>query len=281
MSERHTRWLLILLVVGQMLLLTAQVRQPDGGTGYLEKAVMQLLGPVASSVAWTADAIRRMGDNFRLNRTLTEENQQLHREVERLRRERVENLGAVAELQRLSEALDYRRASGAEIQAADIVYIDHASWLQTAILSVRPSSVRVNEPVVSPAGLVGRVVLVAGGYAKIQLVTDRSASVGVMIERTRRQGIAHGGGQGYLALDFVPLQSDVRSGDVVVTAGIDGIYPRGVRVGTVVSVEAGDDLFHRIRVLPAVDFGSLDHVFLIGRESVPAEMVEDLPDARP
>jgi rod shape-determining protein MreC len=242
---------------------------------------MQLVGPVASSVAWTAGAFRRTSNSIRLNRTLIDENRRLRVEIEILRRESVEHLGAEAELQRLSEALAYQRTSGGEIQAADIVYIDHASWLQTAILAVRPSSVRVNQPVVSPTGLVGRVVLVAGGYAKIQLITDRSASVGVMIERTRRQGITHGGGRGFLELDYVPLQSDVRPGDVVVTAGIDGVYPRGVRVGRVASVEAGDELFHRIRVLPGVDFGSLDHVFLLDRDSFPAEVMEDLPDARP
>lgn len=125
----------------------------------------------------------------------------------------------------------------------------------------------------------GRVVLVSGPYAKVQLVTDRSAGVGVMIERTRRQGVLRGAGGGGLELDFVPLQAEVQVGDAVVTAGIDGIYPRGIPVGRVVSFEPGDELFYRIRVAPNVDFGLLDQVYVLGRLQVPDEMKE--ADAQP
>lgn len=73
----------------------------------------------------------------------------------------------------------------------------------------------------------------------------------------------------------------MRVGDLVVTAGIDGIYPRGVPVGSVAAVVVGSELFHRIRVMPLVDFGLLDQVFVLDRESIPAELKEDLPDANP
>jgi rod shape-determining protein MreC len=126
---------------------------------------------------------------------------------------------------------------------------------------------------------VGRVVVVAGGFAKVQLVTDGAASVGAMIERTRRQGIVHGGEQGTLELDFVPLQADVRVGDAVVSAGIDGIFPRGLPIGKINSVEPGNELFHRIGLTPAVDFGRLDQVYLLERESL-AELTLESPDER-
>jgi len=141
--------------------------------------------------------------------------------------------------------------------------------------------VQVNQPVVSGDGLVGRVVVAAGPYAKVQLIADRSASVGGMIERTRRQGVVRGAGRGSLELDFVPLQADVRVGDMVVTAGIDGIYPRGIPVGQVVEVEPGGELFHKIRMAPTVDFGVLEVVYLLDREPVPAEVKEAIPDAEP
>ena len=127
----------------------------------------------------------------------------------------------------------------------------------------------------------GRVVLVTPPYAKVQLITDRSASVGAMIERTRRQGLVRGTQGGELVLDFVPLQSDVRVGDRVRTAGIDGIYARGVPLGTVVSVEPGNELFHRIQLRPAVDFGRLDQVFIREREAVPQATREADLDAEP
>jgi rod shape-determining protein MreC len=134
--------------------------------------------------------------------------------------------------------------------------------------------------VLSADGLVGRVITVAGPYAKVQLITDRAASVGGMVLRNRRQGVVRGGGgrgSGGLELDYVPRQADVREGDRVVTAGIDGVYPRGIALGTVTAVEQGGQLFYRIQLAPAVDFGSLDQVYLLDYPAVPASV----KDARP
>jgi rod shape-determining protein MreC len=126
-------------------------------------------------------------------------------------------------------------------------------------------------------------VLTAGPYAKAQLITDRAAGVGAMILRTRRQGVVRGSGRGSggLELDYVPLQADVRPGDFVITAGIDGVYPRGIPIGTVVSVAPGGQLFHKIQLAPAVDFGALDQVYLLEYEPVPPDLKEAAPDVRP
>ena len=281
MSERHTRWLLVVLLLAQLLVLTAQVRDPTGGNSVLEAGAVRSLAPLASLVASVADGVRNLGSNVRLNRTLIEENELLRSRLEELQRQNMRLFGVESDLQRLSEALDYERATGGPLMAADIVYIDHTSWLQTAIVSVKEGRAQIDQPVVSTVGLVGRVVLVAGRYAKIQLITDRSASVGVMIQRTRRQGVIRGSGGGNLELDYIPAQADVKAGDLVVTAGIDGVYPRGVPVGSIAAVAAGAELFHRIRVAPRVDFGLLDQVFILGRQPVPEELKEELPDASP
>jgi rod shape-determining protein MreC len=128
------------------------------------------------------------------------------------------------------------------------------------------------------------VVTVSGPYAKVQMITDRLAGVSAMILRNRRQGVVRGGGRGDgLELDYVPLQADVRPGDRVLTAGIDGVYPRGIPIGTVASVEAGgQQLFHRIQVVPAVDFGAVDQVYLLEYQAVPPPLTqESRPGARP
>lgn len=242
---------------------------------------MRSLAPLANLVNFVGDSVRNLGSNVRLNRSLIEENARLRERLEELQRDNMRLFGAQADMQRLAVALGYERAAGMPLRAADIVYIDHASWLQTAIVAVAKGSVEIDQPVVATSGLVGRVVLTAGGYAKIQLITDRSASVGVMIERTRRQGVVRGNGEGSLELDYITTQADVRTGDTVVTAGIDGIYPRGVPVGTVAAVDAGDELFYRIRVVPLVDFGVLDQVFILDREPIPIELKEDLDGASP
>jgi len=117
----------------------------------------------------------------------------------------------------------------------------------------------------------------------VQLITDRAAGVGGMILRNHRQGVVRGGGRGSgaLELDYVPLQTDVRVGDQVLTAGIDGVYPRGIPVGTVIKVEGGGQLFHNVQLAPAVDFGALDQVYLLDYAAVPPRLKENSPSGHP
>ncbi len=239
------------------------------------------MAPITGFVAWVGNGVTGFTENMALRRTLLAENLRLREEVGELREQSIRNFGLAEDLDHLAVALTYTRAFEADLQVADLVYIDYASWLQTAILKTAADSVGVNQPVVAGQGLVGRVVLVAGPYAKVQLITDRAASVGVMIDRTHRQGVVKGAGRGNLELDYVSLQADVRVGDLVTTAGIDGIYPRGIPVGIVTAAIPGDNLFYEIRVAPAVDFGLLDQVYILEEEAVPEAVKEALPDARP
>jgi len=263
------------------MLLSAQVPSVGGGNSSLEAALLLAVAPVTTVVSWLGDLTVSAGQGLSLRRALLEDNERLRSEVESLKRQTIEGFGLEQEVQRLSVALEYSRTRGTGLQVADIVFVDHASWLQTIVLAVEEGKAVHNQPVVSSRGLVGRVVVESGRYAKVQLVTDRSASVGVMIERSRRQGLVRGAGGGELELDFVPLQSEVLIGDRVVTAGIDGVFPRGIPVGTITEVEPGSELFHKIRLVPAVDFGHLDQVYLLQGVNVPEDIKSDLPDARP
>ena len=281
MSERRIRWLLLLLLFGQLILLTSQIPDPGGESSALEATTLRLVAPLAGLVAASSELLTEVGHGLATQRRLAEENRTLRREVERLERETVRLFGVDEDLRRLEGAVDYARQAPAPLRVADILFIDHVSPLQTLVISLGESENVVNRPVLASEGLVGRVVVASGPYAKVQLITDRSASVGAMIRRTRRQGVVRGAGRGRLDLDYIPLQADVRVGDLVLSAGIDGIYPRGIPIGTVTSIEPGSELFHRIRVQPQVDFGLLDQVYVLGREPVPEEVREADLDAEP
>lgn len=277
-SERRSRWLLLIVLALQLILLSAQA-QTESGSSRLESLFVRSVAPVSRAVSGGSSVFENFKEGLRTRETLKRENRDLRIEVERLRRERIESLGVKRELERLSEALDYATVPKGSLRVADIVYIDHVSWLQTLVLYVGSDEVVRNQAVVSSDGLVGRVVTSAAPYAKVQLVTDRYASVGGMLQRTRRQGVVKGSSPGSLELTYVPLQADVRIGDLVVTAGIDGIYPRGVPIGKITEVRPGDELFHEIRLTPAVDFGVLDQVYVLDRMPMPEEIKKADPDA--
>jgi rod shape-determining protein MreC len=279
-DERRTGWVLIVVLVGQLVYLAVQGAR--AGQTRLETVGLRLLGPMARGVASIPAGFQDAREGVKLRGTLLEENRQLRREVEDLRLRNLRLADVEGEMLRLGDAVRYPTPPAGRIRAADIVYVDHTSWLRTLILYTGREAARKDQAVLSPTGLVGRVIATSGPYAKVQLITDRAAGIGGMILRTRRQGVVRGIGRGSgLELNYVPLQADVRSGDRVLTAGIDGVFPRGIPIGTVVSVEPGGQLFHRIQVAPAVDFGTLDQVYLLEYQAVPQTLKETAPGAKP
>ena len=117
--------------------------------------------------------------------------------------------------------------------------------------------------VIAALGGVGRLIVPAVRSAKVQLLVDRNAAAGALIERSRAQGVVLGTGDERLRMDYVSEVADVAVGDIVVTSGIDGIYPKGFVIGKVDAVEKNGSAFKRISVRPAVDFLSLEEVLVI------------------
>lgn len=279
MTERRTRWILVLLLVAQLVLITAQVSTTQPEPTLLERGLLRLVAPMVRSVREVSQLPGRLLDGFRRQRTLLEENRRLRDDVRELRLEVLRLADIEGELDRLRDALEYPQPrEDAGMRVADVVYADHTSSMRTLIVYIGDTTgVERNQPVVAADGLVGRVLFTTGPYAKVQLLTDRAAAVGAMIERTRRQGIIRGWGASELRLQLVPLQAEVQPGDRVLTSGLDGVYPRGIPVGRVVSVESSEGLFHRISVRPATDFGTLDQVYLLSSDPVPEELQRKLP----
>jgi rod shape-determining protein MreC len=261
---------LVLLLLGELLLLSRQASGRGQEGPLLAGAEVGLLGPLARGITRVETSLGSIGSSFRFRNSVMAENERLRAEVDDLQRQLLRLQTVQGAFLRLGEAVDYAHRTEQQLQVADVVYADYSSWLRSLLLYVGAHGAQTDQPVIDERGLVGRVVAVGGGYAKVQLVTDRTSAVGAMIERTGRQGVAHGDGHSGLVLDYVPLQAELRPGDRVVTAGIDGVYPRGIPIGVVRAVRPGTQLFHRIEVAPLVDFGTLDHAYLL-----PA-----LPDAR-
>jgi rod shape-determining protein MreC len=254
---------------GQLLLLAARApdRQEDAAN-LLAGATFRALAPVLGAVSWVADRFESFGHGRRARGVLETENRRLKEELALLRRERLRLAGLDAEVEELARGLAYARQSGLELRAAEVVYADRGSWLRALILRVGARGARLDQAVLAEDGVVGRVIASSGPWAKVQLVTDRASAVGVELESARRQGIARGEGD-ELLIDYVPRQAEVTVGERVLTAGIDGVYPRGLPVGVVVAVEPGTGLFHLIRVRPAVELSQLSTLFLLERGPEP------------
>jgi rod shape-determining protein MreC len=279
-TERRSRWLLVLVLVGQLVLLSLQAPGSSADQSLLETVTLRAVAPLGRIVFAGGGVLGAGREWFRSRSALREENETLVERVRTLEEERIRFFGLEEQLERLEAAVRYQPPGEGQVRAVDVVHVDFGEWFQTMILYVGEGGARFQQPVLTANGVIGRVAVVAGPYAKVQLIIDRAASVGAMNERTRRQGIVRGGEGVSLEMDFVPLQADVSVGDRIVTAGIDGVYPRGLPLGDVVAVEPGNELFYHIRLTPTVDFGQLDQVFLLETEPIAGELLEDV-DARP
>ena len=267
MSERRVAVLFAVCLAVLLALLTLQAPERAGDLA------LWVEGPIKRFVAVAAGAVGRYREDRSTVDALERDNEELRNRLREVESAYAAAVGVRLEADLVSEPLRYEPPPRADLLRADIVYVDHRSFRRTAILHLpdgRDGEDWARRPVTTTDGLLGRVISASGNYARVLLVTDRDSSVGAMIERTRRQGIVRGTSEaGSLSLMFLPLQVDVRPGDRVITAGIDGVFPRGVPIGTITSVESDGDLFHDIRIVPSVDLGSLNHAFVWRREPLP------------
>ena len=122
--------------------------------------------------------------------------------------------------------------------------------------------VRVDMAVIAPGGVVGRVVVAGARASRVQLLVDRNAAAGALVERSRAQGVAIGAGDDRLRLEYVSQTADITPGDTLVTSGIDGIYPKGFVIGRVEQVQRVG-AYPSIIVTPAVDFSRIEDVLVV------------------
>jgi rod shape-determining protein MreC len=211
-------------------------------------------------------------------RGLREENGRLREEVARLEQALWMQRDQVASYRRLSEVLDLAERMPGDPVVAEIIGLDASNWFRTVTVN-RGSShgVSLSAPVVAPGGLVGRVISVGREVAQVQLLTDRDCSVGALLARTRARGVVAGSGEQAsatgLTLNYVSNLEDVVEGDVIVTSGMDGIYPKGIAIGRVASVRNGPRLFKLVTVEPAANLERLEEVFILQALS-PGEITE-------
>jgi len=246
-----------------VLILSAQAPARNRRGSVLQSWILTAAAPAAqtlSAVSRTGtratDAVAEMfstrSENVRLKSALAEKD----RELFRLRAE----IDQVAREKRLFAAHGLPQVVG----TAPVLLVQSRAGLQSVLLGAGSSSgVVAGSPIAVPEGLVGRVVAVGRGVSRAQLLLDASAAAGARLVRTGELGVVRGDGRGALRLNNIPTASLVRPGDLVESAGIDGIFPRGVPIGRVESVSRGNDLFLEIRLSPAAPFSRLTDVLVL------------------
>lgn len=202
---------------------------------------------------------------------LEEENKRLEETANRLRGRIVKLREAHLENDRLKTLLKFRTHDDLDFTGAKIVAWGRGPWFKSITID-RGSidGVRTGMPVISANGVVGRTIEVSPRFSKVLLVTDYNSSIDAVIQRTRVRGVFTGRSENYCDLKYVRNTDDIRVGDEVVTSGAEGMFPRGMALGTISKVKkVGHAIFMEIDVAPAIDFDYLEEVLVVITEKPP------------
>jgi rod shape-determining protein MreC len=245
------------MLLGHIVLISTQVTTKRG-VPLFEAAVFGAFAEVQRGIAAAGGQVQSAYRNYVDLRGVRTENAQLRAELDAVKVRLQQEQALANETRSLQRVLDLRQRVPLTTVAAALIAGSASPDFRTITIDSGTRRGLANDmAVVAPGGVVGRVIQAGVLASKVQLLIDRNAAVGIVDERSRAQGIAVGTGTGTLALQYVSGTADVKVGDMIVTSGIDGIYPKGFVVGQLESVQRGAGEYSQVRVRPAVDFSSL------------------------
>jgi rod shape-determining protein MreC len=267
-------------VVLHVILISAQV-STTAGIPFIQVVTFGIFSEVQRGTMTSVDSARSLWTGYVALRDAQAENEKLKRELQGLQVRLQEERAQAQRAENFRQLLELRERAGVETVASEIIAGPaDPEFRDMTIDKGSLDGVARDMAVLSPAGIVGRVILSSPRAARVQMLIDRNAAAGAMIERTRAQGLVLGQGT-TLRMDYVPGTADVKQGDLVVTSGIDKIYPKGFLIGTIESLSRGSGSFHEITVRPSVDFSRLDEVLVVTKPppAITAEQIAQEAEA--
>ena len=233
-------------------------------TSFVRMWILDSLAPMEKLVDRTLYGVVYVWDNYFALIGLHRENEELRGRVAELRMQLDKQRQDVLEVQRLRGLFEIRDSLIGRSVVARVIGRDPSRGNQTVTVDKGLShGVKTDSAVMTPDGIVGRVIHSSNFFSIVQLIIDSQSGVGVLEGATRRQAILRGTGGRDLELEYIDDDNDLKEGDVFITSGLDRIYPKGLPVGSIISIGPRRGLFKAIQVRPVADLGRLEEVICI------------------
>ena len=240
--------------------------------------------PVQAALSAPFDFARSLFRRYVALTDLRTENDQLRSRVAQLEEENLQYREALIESERLERIDKMRGESDLPMLPAEVASRELSPWYRSLLIDRgRTNDVHAGMPALTEDGLVGLVTAASPHAARVMLLLDRQSAVDGMIQRSRARGIVRGLGTEELDFEYTAGGADVQVGDTVMTSGLGGVYPKGLRIGEVVSATTdGSHLLQHARVRPAAEFGRLEQLFVVLWRSPTLELLSgDLDNPAP
>ncbi len=266
--KRYRELILVaLLLLLPLVVFFAHAKHPSERSGF-DRVILALSGPLEKGVAWVVTGGGRVWSGYVDLRHARERARELEEDLDRMRLDQLELSRLRIENERLIRLLAFaqqsaeRRVVGGRVIG---VRLDPKGLQLITIDRGADDGIARMMPVVVGRGVVGRIHMTSGSTSDVLLLSDRNSSIAVRVERTRARANVRGtGSPDACRLEYALRSDDMNEGDVLVTSGTDGVFPRGLPVGRITGLKrTGQGLYQRADVTPAVDVTKLEEVLVI------------------
>lgn len=260
--------LVIILLAVPFFFLRANMRRPEE-TSFIDRTLLTLSAPIEYTFSALARGVSSLIAEYVYLVDVKRDNNRLVYKSSRLQA-KLSQLSAIeAENRRLRRLLGLRDRVGSESVSALVISKDTTEYFRVArvTLDTAAPGIRPNMPVLSPEGVVGKVLRVAGESVQVQLAVDSGFGADVVVERTKARGFVRGGGDNerYLVrVEYVQSTDTISEGDILVTSGFGCRFPKGLPVARVTKVVKRDfGMYQSVEAEPVVDFSRLEEVLIV------------------
>ncbi len=266
---------LALLAVATMVSDRRSLAEGGRDLPWWQAIVLEIATPMQDLLAAPVDAGKRLWEDYVVLLEVREENLRLQERVVALEEENLQYREALVASGHLQQIVAMRHRFEMPMLPSDVVGLDVMPWFRAVLVDRGVShGVRAGNPVITAEGVVGLVTATSKNAAKTMLLLDRQSAIDGIVQRSRARGIARGRGTDQLAFEFVVRGGDVRVGDVVITSGLGGVFPKGLRIGEIVEIsDSAGQLLQTATLQPSVDFGRLEQVFVMLRRGLTMDLL--------
>jgi rod shape-determining protein MreC len=278
----------LIILVGvlflQVLGLAVQVKRSGSeseGTRLIRVWAVGAITPFERGLVWVQSGVGDVWHNYFYLRGVRAENRQLREQIEQMRLEQVRLTEDAAQAHRLQTLLAFKEQYISKTVAAQVIGTSGSDLSRVIYIDKgEDAGIRRDMAVMTADGIVGKVLLVYPSVSQVLLIDDQSSGVGVILEKSRLQGVLRGTANGEVVLERVMSDEQVPVGEAVLTSGGDQIFPKGLQVGTVTKVGNGKDLFLNIKIRPAADLSKLEEVLVLVEQQERLSTADDTKRVR-
>lgn len=271
---RFRKILLWFLLIGFVLFLVSSNSGQRLSWNPAEQLLIEITAPFQKFIEYTVKFTKAFWLNYFYLVNVQRENRDLRRKMDVLKMENAEYSERLATHERIYELLRFKQTINHPAVAAQVIGLDPTGWFKSVIIDKgKNAGIRTDLPVVNQSGVVGRVVSVSPNYAKVLLVIDQNSAVDCLMKRSRDRGLLKGSSTETCKLDYVGKSCDIKVGDIAITSGLGGVFPKGLPVGQILRVrDIPEGLFKDIDVNPTVNFSKLEEVLVVLKENHPSKL---------